>query len=87
VRVLVWKSYGSIRVFNVDDDPQGLATFARLVQAINGWGLNDELDAMYLVMSMARTRQLGELALRAFVIQFCSDHEQFESFEFCTVES
>lgn len=87
MRVLAWKSYGSIRVFNVDDDPQGLATLARLVQAVNGWELNNELDALGKVLLAAKTSKLVESSLRGFVKWFCSDHEQFESFEFCTVES
>jgi hypothetical protein len=86
--VIVWQSYGTVRVHPADTVGDLTAILGKISNTIGGWGLDSELDNLasrvtYFVEKRNLERAQRELA--AFCFQH-KNHESFETFEFCKIE-
>jgi hypothetical protein len=87
-KVLVWQSYGTVRVHPADTVGNLTAILAEISNTIGGWGLDSDLDNLasrvtYFVEK--RNLERAQRELTAFCFQH-KDHESFEVFEFCNIE-
>jgi hypothetical protein len=86
--VLVWQSYGTVRVHPADTVGNLTTILAEISNTVGGWGLDQSLDNLASRVSYFVGKKNLERAQRELVA-FCdqhNDHESFEKFEFCKIE-
>jgi hypothetical protein len=86
--VLVWQSYGTVRVHPADTVGDLCAILAEVSNTVGGWDLGSDLDELASRVTYFVEKQNLERARRE-ITSFCarhSDHESFETFEFCKIE-
>ena len=88
MRVLVWQSYGMVRVYMADTPIQFFKIHERLKDAMKGWGKSeeDELKQLYDRMGASTNQIRCENLFKKFVAPHIGTHETFETFEFLDVE-
>ena len=86
--MIVWQSYGTVRVHPADTVGDLSAILAEVSNTVGGWGLDSELDELATRVTVLIER--GQIdRVRNAIAAFCynhKDHESFETFEFCQVE-
>lgn len=88
VTVLVWQSYGTVRVHPASTVGNLTAILAEISNVIGGWGLDEELEQLATAVRVFVERSNIPRA-RNELASFCrkhSDHESFEAFEFTNIE-
>lgn len=86
--VLVWQSYGNIRVCRAETIGDLTAILAEISNTVAGWGDDERLDETARFVKMFVEKQNLERARRE-IRSYCSrhtDHESFEAFEFTNIE-
>lgn len=84
MRVLVWKSYGAVKVFQAETPLQFFKIYEDLKIRMTGWREDAALKKLFKNMGIV-TSSLGcELLFTNFVKPHLNTHELFETFEFTT---
>lgn len=85
--VLVWQSHGTVRVHPADTIGHLVMILAEISNCVANWDVEEELERT--VMAATRFSEKSLDRSRAEIRSFCqrhSDHETFETFEFCNIE-
>lgn len=87
MRVLVWTSYGNIRVIAAETPFHFVKIFGKLQSEMTGWGEDEALEKLGEQMRECHNQAQCEKLFARFVARHLDTHETFEAFEFTTVEN
>lgn len=86
MRVLIWQSYGRIRVMAAETPMHFFKIYERLKSEMRGWGEDEMLSIVFENMGKALNQKACEKLFQYAIAPHIGHHETFELFEFTTVE-
>ena len=80
MKVLVWKSYGDIKVYAAETSTQLIAIIETMVECVNGWGLDEKCKIVreHIAKHPDDIKELIEAFNTIRTAVAPGEHEQFE---------
>lgn len=85
MQILIWKSYGDIRVYCAESKEQLSNIADKVYSIVKDWQIMEEDYDFNLEYNNAVAQKKARSFLKNFVDDYCNDSDSFEQFYFDTV--